>query len=181
MGETITGVVEKINTTFSPTGAPRKWTKKSFLVNGEWFGGFLDKNNVGSMEKVQEGNSVKLTFEVKGNFKNLLDIAVVAEAPPTVVAVALPAPASTSQPYNVQEKDMRMAYNGALKSAVPFIETALRMDLISLPVKKADKLDAFYEYVKEYATKFVRDSYNVKLEEEVYNDMLFAKEATANE
>jgi hypothetical protein len=167
MSETITGVVEKINEMQSPSGAPRKWTKKSFSINGEWFGNFLTKENITEFNAVNEGDAVKATFETKGQYKNLTKIEVIGRDKGTganVVQVLpmAPQPASTTTtttPYNVQDKDYRITYLAARRDAIEFVKSLVQLDILPLGTKKSDKADNFYAYVKEYAAKFAEDAY----------------------
>lgn len=158
--ETISGVVEKINDASSPAGAPRKWTKKSFLVNDEWYGAFITKENVAQLTPVQEGDAVKITYETKGNYKNLLSIEVVTkqDAQPSTVKADSPAP-SHMTPYNVHDKEYRITYLACRRDALEFVKTLVQLDLVSLGTKKADKVDVFYGLVREYAHQFTEDAY----------------------
>jgi hypothetical protein len=153
----ITGIVEKVSEQQSPEGSPRKWSKKSFLVNGEWLGTFISKENKAQLNAPQEGDAVKVTYEVKGNFKNLTAIEVVAKSndEPVVGKQSYANPV----PYNVQDKDYRITFLASRRDAVEFINNAISHGMISLGTKKSDQLDNFYAYVNEYAHKFAEDAY----------------------
>lgn len=154
---TIEGVVEKVNTTYSGPESPRKWIKKSVLVNEVWYGGFVNKDNEAVLSQVKEGDAVKVEYETKGKYINLVGLTILSKA----AAAASPAVAASAS--TVLDKDLRITYNGSLKSAVAFVEAAAKLDLLALPAKKDAKLDAFYEYVKYYTDVFVADTYAAKL------------------
>lgn len=160
MAEVVTGIVEKINDANSPEGSARKWTKKSFNVNGEWYSTFLTRDNMYNINAVKEGDAVKLTFETKGNFKNLSDIEVVAKNEPEIVGKPVEKLQGVAgQTYNVQDKEYRITYLAARRDAIEFVKTLVSLDLVSLGTKKNEKVDNFYGYVKEYAAKFAEDAY----------------------
>lgn len=157
MSQTIKGVVEKVSEQYSKAGSPKKWVKKSFLVDGKWFGAFINKDNDAVLGSVREGSTIEVEYEMKGEFFNVVKVS------------TLSAPAAAASPQvqesvaKLNDKDIRITYNGSLKSAIAFVEAGVRLDMIALPVKKDAKLDAFYEYVKHYTNVFVADTYAAKL------------------
>lgn len=168
MSEVVNGVVEArsikdgIKTKFGPR------TKYSFKVNGDWYGALESKALAEKLKQVNENDIVKITYSVNGDFKNLEDVEVVAQNVPVQQSVPTKTSSKVSQEVaasvqTLAEKELRISYNGSLKSAIAFVEAAAKLDLLALPTKKAEKLDAFYEYVVEYTNKFVRDTYLAKL------------------
>jgi hypothetical protein len=158
--EVISGVVEKVSEMSNPAGSPKKWTKKSFNINGEWLGNFLTKENINEFNAISEGDAVKATFETKGNYKNLMKIEVIAKNEPENAKQEVQRPTSSlSTPYNVQDKDYRITYLASRRDAIDFVKTLVQLDLVGLGTKKSDKVDNFYAYVKEYASKFAEDAY----------------------
>lgn len=158
MSQTVKGVVEKVNTQFSPAGSARKWSKKSVLVDGKWFGAFINKDNQAVLDAVTEGSTVSVEFEPKGEFNNVIRVELLSA---TKVATI---PEVQKSVAALTEKDLRITYNGSLKSAIAFVEAAAKLDMLALPAKKDAKLDAFYEYVKYYTNVFTADTYAAKLE-----------------
>lgn len=154
---TIEGVVEKVGTFESEPGSPRKWVKKSVLIDGAWFGAFVNKDNEAVLNKVKAGDSVRVEYENKGKFVTLLNLTILSDVE------AAKSPAVAASAATISEKDVRITYNGSLKSAVAFVEAAAKLDLLALPAKKDAKLDAFYEYVKYYTDVFTADTYSAKL------------------
>lgn len=166
--QTVNGVVEARSEKEIPTKFGPK-QKVSFLVNGEWYGTFSNKNNSESLSKVLANDIVKIEFTANGNFKNLDTIEVVAKNVPAEVAKikkergAEVAKEVVASVQILADKDLKITYNGSLKSAIAFVDVAIRHDLVALPVKKSEKLDALYLLVKEFTNRFVADTYTAKL------------------
>lgn len=157
MSQTISGVVEKTSSQESAPGAARKWTKKSFLVDGTWYGVFVNKDNSAKLASINPGSTVKIEFEVSGKFSNAISVEVLSAAQ----AAASPEVAKSVDTLN--EKDLRITFNGSLKSALAFVEVAMRLDMLPLPAKKDARADAFYKYVVHYTNLFVAETYAAKL------------------
>lgn len=172
MTQTITGIVEKVNDQNSPAGAPRKWTKKAFNVNGEWYSNFITVENKAMVESIKEGDAVSIEFETKGSYKNWLKLEVIAKNEPTKASAVVPVP------YNVHDKDYRITYLAARRDAIEFVKAAIQLDMVSLGSKKNEKVDIFYELVKEYAVKFAEDAYVPREENVIPVGTESAKETT---
>jgi hypothetical protein len=151
MAETVSGIVEKVTEQNSPAGAARKWTKKAFNINGDWYSAFVTKENAVELNSVNQGDAVEVTYETKGNFRNIVGVRIVAQN--------TAAPASTTNVYNPIDKDYRITYLASRRDAIEFVKAAVQLELVSLPTKKADKLDAFEDLVNEYASKFAEAAY----------------------
>lgn len=81
MAETkiVEGIVESVS---SNTGTSKKggtWTSKSFKIEGEWYGGFLDADNKAKVTGASEGDTIKLRVEknAKGYWNYTKDFKVV--------------------------------------------------------------------------------------------------------
>ena len=81
MAETkiVEGIVESVS---SNTGTSKKggtWTSKSFKIDGEWYGGFLDADNKAKVTGASEGDTIKLRVEknAKGYWNYTKDFKVV--------------------------------------------------------------------------------------------------------
>lgn len=161
MTEKVSGIVEKVNEQNSPADAVRKWTKKAFNINGEWYSAFVTKENAVKLNSVNEGDVVDVTFNVKGNFKNLNNIEVVArnESPGGGLASEKHSPNQAAKPYNVHDREYRITYLASRKDAIEFVKVAIELGLVTLGSKKAEKLDIFEDLVNEYASKFAEAAY----------------------
>lgn len=156
------GVVTKVNTSYSPAGAARKWTKKSFLVNDEWYGAFVNADNKAPMDAVNEGDSVEVTYEVKGDYKNLVGIKLIAKHEDEAAARSYDGPVKTSiKPYNPADKDFRITYLASRRDAIEFVKSAHQLGMITFGKKKADEMDIFEELVHTYAMKFAMKSWEI--------------------
>ena len=157
MSQKVSGVVEKTNDQVSKPGSPKKWKKKSVLVDGKWFGAFLNAENTATLSAITEGSTVEVEYETKGEFFNVISITLLSDKK------AAASPQVQESVSRMNDKDIRITYNGSLKSAIHFVEAAAKLDLLALPTKKDAKLDAFYEYIKHYTNIFVADTYAAKL------------------
>lgn len=167
--EVVNGVVEAISKKENVKTKFGFKTKTAFLVNGEWYGALGNKNNEEALALVKENDIVKIEYSVNGNFKNLETVEVIAENVPVEIAKvkkSLPKDVAKEVEASVQklaDKDLKITYNGSLKSAIEFVDLLMRNEMLPIPTKKADKADVVYEYVKEYTNRFVRDTYNAQL------------------
>lgn len=173
MTNVIEGAVERISESKSAPGAAKKWIKKAMLVNGEWYSTFVNKDNMDELNHVQEGNAVRITFETNGQFKNLQKV-VVLEGKTVSKQVA-------TSVQNLNEKDLRITYNGSLKSAIEFVSLANAAGALALPSKKNELADALYEYVKHYANAFTADTYAAKLNTTTEDTAADADDSAARE
>lgn len=160
----IQGVVTKVNTSYSPAGAARKWTKKSFLVNDEWYGAFVNADNKASMDAVNEGDAVEVSYEVKGDFKNLTGIKLIAKHEDEIKSFPKLPDAfkhNDIRPYNPADKDFRITYLASRRDAIEFVKSAHQLGMITFGKKKADEMDIFEELVHTYAMKFAMKSWEI--------------------
>src|SRR4030065_1108457 len=168
MSDTVNGVVEAVSRKDIKTKFGMR-NKVSVLVNGEWYGAVANKENEEVMAKVKENDIVKVEYTKNGDFKNVDSVEIIAENTPQAVEEIKKtkgekgAKEVAESVQKLNDKDLRITYNGSLKSAIEFVDMALRNDLLAIPTKKADKLDAVYEYVKEYTNRFVTDTYTAQL------------------
>ena len=159
--ETVTGVVERTNFKMMPTKFGEK-PHKSFLVNGEWFGGFITDDNKREMEAANDGDVVKLTLQTSGKYKNLTNISLVSKnekvdtKQPTSITVDVSKSVQT-----LNDKDRRITYLASRRDAIEFVKFLIGTESVPLPAKKAEKADAIHEYVKHYSNKFVDDAYGI--------------------
>lgn len=165
------GVITKVSVTQSPAGAARKWTKKSFLVNDEWYGGFVNADNKASLDAVGEGDAVEISYETKGDYKNLVGIKLIAkhESENTnksykelvTSSGGLVQGSSNMKPYNPADKDFRITYLASRRDAIEFVKAAYQMGTITFGKKKADEMDIFEDLVHTYAMKFAMKSWEI--------------------
>lgn len=153
MSNEIVGVVEQSAVTYSPAGSPRKWVKRSLKVGGMWYSTFVNDKNKASIEAVNEGDSVRITYEQKGDFRNIATVAVVTEA--KVEPGSAPRPA-----YNPDTKDFRITFLASRKDAIEFVKTLVQIDAVALGTKKADKADILYGLINKYAAKMTADAWH---------------------
>lgn len=156
------GVVTKVSMTYSPAGAARKWTKRAFLVNDEWYGAFVNADNKASMEAVNEGDAVEVTYETKGDYKNLVGIKLVAKHESEVKDASNGLETVyKAKVYNPVEKDFRITYLASRRDAIEFVKAAYQMGAVTFGKKKADEMDIFEELVHTYAMKFAMKSWEI--------------------
>ena len=160
------GVVTKANTTFSPANAARKWTKKSFLVNDEWYGGFINADNKALYESINEGDAVKVLYEDTGKYKNLVSIQLVEKGEPAKAPVSK----SNMTPFSPTEKDFRITFLACRKDAIEFVKAAHQLGMISFGKKKADEMDIFEDLVNNYAIRFAMHAWKIVPVEQVEVD-----------
>lgn len=182
MSNVTKGVIEEVFNNEVPTKFGNK-PKVVLTVNGERFSSFVTNKNKAMIDAVKEGDVVELTYEVNGEYKNLVSVAKMQEQPvakatvaQTTTATAIPAPA-IPVPTEVQglrtkqeDKDFRIGFNGNLKVAVEIIGLALANEALSLPTKKADKLDVLVEATIKVAQTLTQRSY------EAYKDSSIKQE-----
>lgn len=160
------GVVEKVNTSFSQD-PNKKWTKKSFKINADWYSAFLNKDNKAMLEAVNEGDSVRVGYITKGDFKNLDSIETVARAEKNPVPTAGKA---APVPYNPNVKEKRITFLASRRDAIEFVKALIQTESVSLGAKKGDKADIFYGLVNKYAARMAADAWdadNIKADETI--------------
>lgn len=146
MSETVKGTITKLNAITGDTAANgRAWRKRSFLLDGDLVGGFINDDNVKVVESLQEGDFVQCDITVSGKWKNFSNLVILNQAAVPAKVQDKPAVEKTN---NYQE---RMNFIGARNTAIRFLKVALANDLITLPTKKDDKLQAFEALVDQYA------------------------------
>lgn len=150
MSETL-GVIETANTSYSPAGSPRKWSKKSLKVNGDWYSAFINPDNKASLDAAVEGASVRISYDVKGDFRNIKSISVVEGTKGEAATISNVAPNS---------KELRITFLASRRDAIEFVKSGLQLDLLSLGTKKADKMDIFYDLVNKYAARMTADAWH---------------------
>lgn len=152
--ETI-GVVEQASVSYSPAGSPRKWVKRSLKVNGSWHSTFVNDKNKAMIESVNEGDSVRIAYEQKGDFKNITTVAVVEAAKHAAADTGAARPA-----YNPDTKDFRITFLASRKDSLEFVKMLIQADAVSLGTKKADKADILYGLINKYAAKMTADAWH---------------------
>lgn len=165
-----TGVIESMNSKHG-TNARGPWEKKSIMVNGQWFSTFVGKENRSELDALKEGDAVKVFYQVKGDFKNMSGVEIVARNEPAPRSKVVNNPVvidnnSASVPYNVQDKDYRITYLASRRDAITLVETMVKLEMLKLPTKQGDKADSFLEYVRKYARILAEDAYAPRSTEE---------------
>lgn len=161
------GTVEQSSLAYSPAGSPRKWVKRSFKVNGAWYSTFVNDKNRPSLDAVNEGDSVKIDYEQKGDFRNINHVTVVSAAKQDAPAKGKEAVAT----YNPNVKEFRITFLASRRDAIEFVKAGLQLELLSLGTKKADKMDLFYDLVNKYAAKMAADAWHAeKITEDATTD-----------
>lgn len=159
MSNTVEGVVEKVSEMKAPVGSAKVWTKKGLLVNGDWYNAFVSKENQAILGSVSQGDAVRITTEQNGKYVNVTNVermgAAQAAASPQVVKSASVA----------SEKDYRITYLASRRDALALVTSLLPLDVLPLPAKKADKVDAIIGYISYYADKFAATAMNAKLKD----------------
>lgn len=155
MSEVI-GVVEKVSVMDSPANSARKWTKKSFLVNSEWYGGFVNADNSKSINSINEGDSVKIKYEQKGEYKNLVGIQVIEG---DVKGTPTETKAINASKTTLTEKDFRITYLASRRDAIEFVKQGITLEMFDVGKKKSSMADIFYDLVDVYAMKFAMQAY----------------------
>ena len=158
MSDKATGVVEKVSTSFSKD-PNKKWTKRSFLVGGKWYGMFINDKNKDMLDAVREGDSVSVTYVMKGEFINLENIQTLdrAAAPANVAGAKNP---GAPVPYDPSTKDFRITFLASRKDSIEFVKMLLAHDVIPLGTKKGDKADIIYGLINKYAAKMAADAWH---------------------
>lgn len=140
-----TGIVEDLNT---KSGA--NYFQYRFKIDGDWYGMFTDK---GKFDHVNLGDTVEFTFFEKGKYKNINDDSF------EVVKAATKQESTSRQQKNDQTGE-RIFYSGTQKPAVELVAFMVSNEIVKLPTKQADKMDAVLDLVKE-TTKTLAHQVNV--------------------
>ena len=156
---TIEGVVEKVSEQKSPAGSARKWTKKGLLIDGAWFNIFVNHDNQNLMNSITQGSAVKLETQQDGAYTNVVKVELVSPS------AAKASPVIAKSVANYAEKDYRITYLASRRDALEFVTKLLPLDLLPLPSKKTDKVDAILGYVEHYADKFAAVAMAAKLKD----------------
>lgn len=61
--KTVEGVVEAVSKRTGKSSKGGNWVAKSFMVDGEWFGGYVDAENKAAVSKASEGDTIKMIVE----------------------------------------------------------------------------------------------------------------------
>lgn len=155
----IEGVVEKVSEQKSPMGSKRKWTRRGLLIDGAWFNVFVNQENQDVMDSITQGCAVKLETKQDGEYTNVVKIEVMTPSQ----AKASPEAAKSVASY--ADKDYRITYLASRRDALEFVTKLLPLDLLPLPTKKSDKVDAIVGYIEYYADKFAAAAMAAKLVE----------------
>ena len=155
----IEGVVEKVSEQKSPVGSNRKWTKKGLLINDAWFNVFVNQDNQDLMDSIAQGSVVKLETKQDGAYTNVVKVELMSQAQ----AKASPEAVKSASSY--ADKDYRITYLASRRDALEFVTKLLPLDLLPLPAKKSDKVDAIVGYIEYYADKFAAVAMAAKLKE----------------
>lgn len=162
MSQQTQGVVTKVNESHSAANSARKWTKKAFLINDEWYGAFVNSDNKEALSSVNEGDAVEVSYETKGDYKNLVGIKLTAKYKDEAVDRSYDGPIKGSvKPYSPQEKDFRITYLASRKDAIEFVKAAHQLGMITFGKKKADEMDIFQELVNTYAMVFAMKAWEI--------------------
>jgi len=160
---TIKGIVEHISEKSGGSGK-RKWTMRSYCINNQWFGGFLDKDDM--PPPVREGDEVEINFVENGqynNWKSGADVQVVRAGETVPAPVDKNAPkGTTTDVAPISLKDVRSAYGGMAKVAAALLQIAYSKDLKG---KQLDALFAAHSRLTEDLT-LAGFNYNLKTEED---------------
>lgn len=161
---TVEGVVEKVSEMKAPVGSAKSWTKKGMLVNGEWYNSFVNKDNQAALDRVAQGATVKITTEQNGKYTNVTSVEVMS------AAQAAASPAAVKSAVVASDKDFRITYLASRRDALEFVTKLLPLDILPLPTKKSDKVDAIIGYIDYYADKFAATAMNAKLKDTEENN-----------
>lgn len=143
MAETAQGVVERINK--NDNGF------YGILVGGEWFGAGKYAPKFG------EGDEVRFEYTANGKYKNL-------EFGSITVLERGSGKATSSNPASGKAvdwdaKDRRITYLASRKDALELVRMAVDTDSLTLPTKKADRLDVLVAFVDEMSDKLFKQIY----------------------
>jgi hypothetical protein len=168
------GVLEKIYED-SGNGANGPYVKKSFKVAGapKSFGGFVNNKTAAMYNSVAEGDMVRITTIMNGQYENLDKIERIAapkpapEAPPPPTPKYEPRPAPTDGAVTqavtrIDDKDFRITYLACRRDAIELVSAFVANGAISLGTKAADKADNFYKAVQRYALALAYDAWHVR-------------------
>ena len=135
MTEVVKGVVEKIYDDTTP-----KYTKRTFVVDGKRYGGFVNKENREALMAVKEGDSVSIEFTRNGNFQNYTSVTVLSSAPTP------PSPASPGMSY--PDKQLHITYLACRRDAIAALDLLQRAGKLDKALPKGiDSLDALIDGV----------------------------------
>ncbi len=162
----VQGNIENIKPIVTGNGARGEWKKRSFQLNGEWYGGFLNKDNAPVVESLSIGDSVKfeMTTSPDGKFKNFKDIELVATSP-SVSNSAAPAAGVAAAPA-ADNYQMRMNFIGAQTRALKFVELLMNAEdkdgkkAVKLKGKAEDMQAELDKLVAHYTDKFALEAWN---------------------
>lgn len=136
--------------------------KGAVKVNDEWYGTFLNPEVKMALEGIEEGDSVKVTYVVSGQYKNLAGVEKVTAA--AKAASPKVAKAVEKAEKRADDKDSRITYLASRKDALQFVDLLIRNDALALGTKKSDKADIIDDAVEHYARLFVDRAYGVETE-----------------
>ncbi len=169
----VNGTIENIKPIVEGAGARGPWRKKSFMLNGEWYGGFLNGAEDAAAENAGIGDVVEfeMTVSKDGKWKNFSSLKVVSNAgvaaPSPAASAAIVASGNVAAPALAGAKatdnyQPRMNYIGAQTRAVALLAVAQKegIELVSDKVKKADKLDFLRGLTTELTLQLAADSWN---------------------
>ena len=151
MSETVSGVVEKIN--------KNKGGFYGILIADTWFGGGKDTPNY------NEGDTVQFDWTPNGKFKNIQGNVEVVEAG---TGTSTPAKASggSGKATNWDLKDKRITHLACRKDAIALFGIFVEKDAITLPTKKADRVDIILESVAKLTNELYSEVYSAPFEVE---------------
>lgn len=153
MSETIQGTITKLNDVIHSTakGSGKPYSRRSFQIDGDLVGGFINKDNKEVVEGLQPGDTVQCDVEVNGDYKNFSNLVVLNQAKVHETVQDKPAEVKTN---NYQE---RMNFVGARNTALRFVEIALSEG--KLPLSDKGGLEELEAAVELYTNKFAKASW----------------------
>lgn len=168
---TVKGTVTAVDDIQRGKGRKGPWARRRVAVNGEWYGGFLGKDTADA-EHVEIGDVVELTTVQNGEYTNYDSLTIIQKAQQAPAAIgSTSAPASSKDNYN-----MRMAFAGAQKRALQWVQFLIEQDAITLrdasgkAASKKTKEEAFNLLLQDYTNRFYAQNWNVEAPAEVDAD-----------
>jgi hypothetical protein len=151
MSETVSGTVEKIN--------KNKSGFYGILVADTWFGGGK------YAPKFSEGDTIQFNWKANGNFKNIDGSVEVLEkgAGSTVPSGVA---SSGGKATNWDLKDKRITMLACRKDAISLVNIIAEKDALTLPTKKADRMEAILLLVDELTEGLYSKIYSTPYEVE---------------
>lgn len=171
MSESISGVVEKIY-----DDKTDRYSKRTFVVNGGRYGGFINKGNEKEVMGIREGDSVVIEFTRNGKFCNFTDVQLVKGG--TTKEVAAPAYGTAVNSYTV-DKDLRITYLASRKDALAFLDILARAGKLDKQLAKG--VDALDSLVDGVTATFVTKALAVRADQFVEKEAKEAEESEGNE